>query len=194
MHIPAVRSRAAAVRRWKKVGRLRERRRRPKASRIAPSAAPKYRTELARPHCRIRLSARQVAHSQRAVRITRTRSRSARPRRLSRLAALDHPSGVRAIAGTRQHPPRIRPERIHWRTPFSRARTLPRSRIRRSHVSNSPASSRGTFKAREHNAIPTIRSVFHARWDTSGANSRHVPRNVNINRIEDRGLATRIPN
>lgn len=48
------------VRRWKKVGRLRERRRRPKASRIPPGTVPKYRTELARPHCRIRLSACQV--------------------------------------------------------------------------------------------------------------------------------------
>lgn len=32
-----------------------------KASRIAPGAIPKYRTELARPHCRIRLPACQVA-------------------------------------------------------------------------------------------------------------------------------------
>jgi len=45
------------MRRWKKVGRLRERRRRPKASRIPPGTVPKYRTELARPHCRIRLHA-----------------------------------------------------------------------------------------------------------------------------------------
>lgn len=55
----------AAVRRWKKVGRLRERRRRPKASRIAPGTVPKYRTELARPHCRIRLPACQVARVRR---------------------------------------------------------------------------------------------------------------------------------
>lgn len=48
------------VRRWKKVGRLRERRRRSKALRIPPGTAPKYRTELARPHCRIRLPACQV--------------------------------------------------------------------------------------------------------------------------------------
>lgn len=45
------------MRRWKKVGRLRERRRRPKASRIPPGTVPKYRTELARPHCCIRLHA-----------------------------------------------------------------------------------------------------------------------------------------
>jgi len=96
MHIPAMRSRAVAARRWKKVGRLRERRRRPKASRIAPSAVPKYRTELARPHCRIRLSARQVAHSQRAVRITRTRSvvRACEPLRCSR-SSLGNPGDRR---------------------------------------------------------------------------------------------------
>jgi hypothetical protein len=111
----------------------------------------------------------------------------------SRLAALDHPSGVRAIGGSRQDPPRIQPERIQRRTPFSRARALPRSRTRRSHVSNSPASSRGTFKARREHTDPSDR-FSHDRWGTSGCEFEARSSDTNVNRIEDRSLATRIPN
>lgn len=39
-----------------KVGRLQERRRRLKASRIVPGTVPKYRTELARPQRCVRLA------------------------------------------------------------------------------------------------------------------------------------------
>lgn len=56
-----------------KVGRLRERRRRPKASRIAPGTAPKYRTELARPQRCVRLAATQ------ATRVTEPRFTCAPP-------------------------------------------------------------------------------------------------------------------
>lgn len=77
----------AAVRRWKKVGRLRERRRRPKASRIAPGAIPKYRTELARPHCRIRLPACQIVDNTQSHWERRILSAGCQPRRRARSTA-----------------------------------------------------------------------------------------------------------
>ena len=55
--------------RWcgrEKVGRLRERRRRLKASRIVPGTVPKYRTELARPQRCVRLATSRLGHEPRS--------------------------------------------------------------------------------------------------------------------------------